>query len=199
MKLKLCIAVGLLIFSYGCISQGHKNTVCDTLLGNWEIGEYVDDFDKPTGKKYVYQIIDGAFSNSATASSRLRVQIVIYNKYFNDGTVALEGEMRFDEYANGTQEMCLYSYEYPTPSGGKIVDKTNERIFYQHSGGVFFSRVNDETNWCSWLDVLMIGGKYDITIKGDYNTKYYFYISSDHLEAALIEAGLKDKSEDLQD
>lgn len=123
---------------------------------------------------------------------------MVYNKYFNDGAVALETEMRFDEYANGTQEMCLYSYEYPTPSGGKIVDKTNERIFYQHSGGVFFSRVNDETNWCSWLDVLMIGGKYDITIKGDYNTKYYFYINLDHLEDALIEAGLKDKSEDSQ-
>lgn len=117
-------------------------------------------FDKPTGTKYVYQIIDGVFSNSATASSRLRIQIVVYNKYFNDGTVALEGVMRFDEYANDTQEMRLYSHEYPTRSGGKIVDKENERIFYQHSGGTFFSRVNDETNLCSWLDVLMIGGKY---------------------------------------
>ncbi len=139
------------------------------------------------------------FSNSATASSRLRIQIAIYNRYFNDGTVALEGEMRFDEYANGTQEMCLYSYEYSTPSGGKIVDKENEKIFYQHSGGTFFSRTNNETNWYSWLDVLILGGKYDITIKGDYSTKYYFYMNSAHLEDALIEAGLKNKSEDLQE
>lgn len=38
----------------------------------WQIGNYVDEFGEPTGRKYVYTTIEGGtFSNSATQNSQL--------------------------------------------------------------------------------------------------------------------------------
>jgi len=46
--------------------------------GQWTIREYVNDFDEPTGEKYVFQkTTDGSFSNSATTNSELTAEILI--------------------------------------------------------------------------------------------------------------------------
>lgn len=56
---------------------GHTTTSgvcsrCDEVFTSWEIGEFVDEFKKPTGEKYVsIDVYDGAFSNSATTDSTL--------------------------------------------------------------------------------------------------------------------------------
>lgn len=49
-------------------------------LGIWKLGEYINDFDEPTGEKYVYTNILGRFSNIATSNSSLRVNILINKK-----------------------------------------------------------------------------------------------------------------------
>ncbi len=36
-------------FCSGCSNRNNRIGNEDNILGNWQIGEYVDDFDKPTG------------------------------------------------------------------------------------------------------------------------------------------------------
>ncbi len=44
---------------------------CHENLTTWEIDEYVDEFDQPTGEKFAYTRVTGTFSNSATTNSKL--------------------------------------------------------------------------------------------------------------------------------
>ena len=50
---------------------------CNENLSSWEIGEYVDEFDMPTGKKYMGIESIGVFSNSATTDSTLKAFLQI--------------------------------------------------------------------------------------------------------------------------
>jgi len=50
------------------------------LFAEWKIGNVVDDFGDPTGEKFVYTIVDGTFSNSATTSSPCSVRILAQYK-----------------------------------------------------------------------------------------------------------------------
>ena len=56
---------------------GHTTTSgtcsrCGEVFTSWEIGEFVDEFKKPTGDKYIsIDVYDGTFSNSATTDSKL--------------------------------------------------------------------------------------------------------------------------------
>ena len=43
----------------------------------WAMGEYVDEFKRPTGKKYLYTTVTGEFSNSATTNSELTAKLLI--------------------------------------------------------------------------------------------------------------------------
>ena len=50
----------------------------ETVKCDWEIGEFTDEFDKPTGKKYMINYVsNGKFSNSATTNSRLSAALQI--------------------------------------------------------------------------------------------------------------------------
>ena len=74
-------------------------------LGDWRIGEYVNDFDEPTGEHYVYQTILGKFSNSATAGSDLHVRMIIRRE--SQSYIRVDTE--YDEYMDGTiDEKNLY-------------------------------------------------------------------------------------------
>lgn len=46
------------------------------LFAEWKIGNVVDDFGDPTGEKFVYTIVEGTFSNSATASSPCSIRVL---------------------------------------------------------------------------------------------------------------------------
>lgn len=50
---------------------------CGKNFSAWEIGEYVDEFDRPTGKKYIIVDAVGTFSNSATTNSKLNAALQI--------------------------------------------------------------------------------------------------------------------------
>lgn len=55
---------------------GHSTTTgvcirCGKNFSAWQIGEYVDEFELPTGKKYMFVDGYGTFSNSATTNSEL--------------------------------------------------------------------------------------------------------------------------------
>lgn len=48
----------------------------------WYIGNYVDDFDDPTGEKFIGFKTSGSFSNSATSNSNLNVKVLVDNNDF---------------------------------------------------------------------------------------------------------------------
>lgn len=51
---------------------------CGESFSSWSIGEYVDEFNRPIGKKYIYtSSVSGVFSNSATTNSRLLAGVQI--------------------------------------------------------------------------------------------------------------------------
>lgn len=50
--------------------------ISTSLFAEWQIGNVVDDFGDPTGEKFVYTIVDGTFSNSATTSSSCSIRIL---------------------------------------------------------------------------------------------------------------------------
>lgn len=146
-------------------------------LGIWKIGEYVNDFDEPTGEKYLYANVIGIFSNSATARSILGVKV----KVWNDGSIGLY----YDEYNDGT-------YENEKIRNIKIVNKEARKVYKSlwdvwNPDDCLFD--NDEK--MTLEEVLMKEGKYEFYITLKYNTKYQFIINSDYLENAMLKAGIK--------
>ena len=50
---------------------------CGEIFSEWEMGEYTDEFNQPTGKKYIIVDSYGTFSNSATTNSSLYAALQI--------------------------------------------------------------------------------------------------------------------------
>lgn len=79
----LCVVV-IALFSVDIESSSDDSSVTSAIetdenrYGQWTISEYVNDFDEPTGEKYVFQkTTNGSFSNSATTNSELTAEILI--------------------------------------------------------------------------------------------------------------------------
>jgi len=165
--------------------------------GDWEICDYKNDFDEPTGEKFVRQVIRGSFSNSATASSPLWVVVFFthdYNSY--SGKHSVEGYMRFDEYIDGTEDFHIWNDCSPAKKGTKIIDKPNHKAYYYEERRAF--RDIDTDKWYYWSDILrMTPSTYDFTVKGEYKDEYRFSINTDKLNLALKDAGLLEGVEDL--
>ena len=49
----------------------------DDTSTTWELGEFVDEFNRPTGNKYVSTTVSGTFSNSATTNSDLYASVQV--------------------------------------------------------------------------------------------------------------------------
>ena len=67
------------------LALGHTTTTgicsrCGTNFSSWEKGEYVDEFNTPTGDKYIITDCVGTFSNSATSGSKLNASLQIDEK-----------------------------------------------------------------------------------------------------------------------
>ena len=54
-----------------------KCSRCGENFSSWELGEFTDEFNQPTGKKYIGSECVGTFSNSATTNSKLTAYIQI--------------------------------------------------------------------------------------------------------------------------
>ncbi len=55
----------------GHTTETGKCSRCGLVFSSWEISEYVDEFQQPTGEKFVTTDAYGTFSNSATTNSEL--------------------------------------------------------------------------------------------------------------------------------
>lgn len=145
-------------------------------LGVWKIGNYVNDFDEPTGEHFVYSEFYGTFSNSATAGSTLRIYVNVteYGVSF-----------RFDEYDNGTFEEIEYC------NSAKVVNK-KLRSVYKFESSYCYNWFSDENgNSISIDSILMKEGIYEFYYRLKYGTIYSFKIDSQYLNNALVKAGIK--------
>lgn len=151
-------------------------------LGIWKIGEYVDDFGKPTGEKFLYANVLGVFSNSATARNILGVKV----KVFNDGSIGLY----YDEYNDGT-------YENEKIRNIKIVNKEARKVYeslwdaWNPDDCLFDNDESSPRESMTLEEVLTKEGEYEFYINLKYNTKYQFIINSNYLENAILKAGIK--------
>ena len=191
MKSYLFLFIPLLLLT-GCGSNNSSRQVEEVSpYGDWEICDYVDDFDEPTGEKYVRQIISGSFSNSATASSPLRVYVYLYH-YFNEFAKeqhSVNGKILFDEYIDGTEDFHIWGDASPAKNGTKIIDKPNKKAYYFQERMAFQDIDNEE--YSSWINILRdTSSVFNFTIKGEYQDEYRFTINSDRLNDALRDAGI---------
>lgn len=77
---------------------------CGENFSLWEIGEYTDEFDRPTGKKYISIEVDGTFSNSATTDSKLIAILQIDRDnigimLFEYGSHIVKGIFDYEDYS----------------------------------------------------------------------------------------------------
>lgn len=144
-------------------------------LGIWKLGDYTNDFDEPTGEKYIYTDILGRFSNIATSNSALRVNILIDQKgrYSDVADNTPEMTIRFDEYNNGVYEE--FGIHIHRISALKIVNKAAKKV-YTTSANVL---LNEEE------------GVYEFYISYNDGTKYEFSVDTKYLNNAIIKAGMK--------
>ena len=52
-------------------------TTTTTSGSDWELREYIDEFDRPTGDKFIQTTVSGTFSNSATTGSTLKATVQV--------------------------------------------------------------------------------------------------------------------------
>ena len=149
-------------------------------LGDWIVGDYVNDFDEPTGEKYVVGNFYGYFSNSATAGSELRIK-VLANKGYSDG---FDISLQFDEYDNGTYEDDIRDLHY-----AKIVNKEFRKVYTSSYSYTYFKDENG--NGYSIEDIFTEEGNYEINYYMERGRKYWFNINTKYINNALIKAGLK--------
>lgn len=151
-------------------------------LGIWEVRDVKNDFDEPTGKKYLSAYISGRFSNSATAGSPLRVWISIDS--VDDISVY------FDEYSDWT-------YDNEDISHIKVVNKEARKVYEslwldQASFDKLYEKGGNKTkSYKKLVDILADEGIYEIEVYTEYKTMYTFTINSQYLENAMLKAGMK--------
>ena len=187
----------LLSLSSLCVSCGNGNSTKsqqeqkEPPYGDWEVCDYVNDFDEPTGQKYVRQVIVGDFSNSATASSPLRVYVFLYKSAYSWRENQVDGKMLFDEYCDGTEDFHIWGDASPAKNGSKIIDKPNRKAYYYKERVVGGWRNIDTDEWYGWIDILRDTSRVlNFTLKGEYRDEYRFTINTDKLNKALRDAGI---------
>lgn len=88
---------------------GHTTTTgkcsrCDKNVSSWALGEFVDEFKKPTGQKYISTTIyNGTFSNSATTNSPLSACVQVTSEtiaiiLWEYGSQLVKGTFDTNEY-----------------------------------------------------------------------------------------------------
>ena len=150
-------------------------------LGKWQIGNFVNDFDEPTGEHFVCSEFYGTFSNSATAGSKLRVYVRAANYSSREFDYSIS--LRFDEYDNGTYEDEKFTYR-------KIVNKESRKV-YKNDSPYSDYYYDENRNGCSLEQIFREEGVYEFEMRLEYGTRYAFKIDTRCLNNALVKAGLK--------
>lgn len=144
-------------------------------LGIWKIGYYVNNFDEPTGERYVETYVNGTFSNSATTNSDLRVCFIIDKnsiriqlyEYAGNHPIKGEGFLKFTIKDSNNKIHTVKSYN--NDSGDNTIEEE------------YFDEVKA---------ILLNGGKIKFVALADkYGSpsEYKFEIvNADYLENALI-------------
>lgn len=152
-------------------------------LGIWEVRDVKNDFDEPTGKKYLSADVHGRFTNSATIGSSLNVSIRIDN--------VDKLSLYFDEYNDGTIDGD------DDISSIKVVNKKARKVyeslwFDQASFDRLYEKGENKTkSYKKLVNILADEGIYEIEVFTEYKTLYTFTINSQYLENAMLKAGIK--------
>lgn len=157
-------------------------------LGQWHIGDFVNDFDEPTGEHFVYSEIYGTFSNSATASSRLKVYVQFLHYAFKD-PYDYSVRFLFDEYNDGT-------YEKEECTSIKVVNKQLRKVYREYSASRYDYLEDSNGEVYSTKGILSEEGEYEFEMRFKYGTVYRFNIDTKYINNALVKARLK-RIEDL--
>ena len=157
-------------------------------LGQWHIGDFVNDFDEPTGEHYVYSEIYGTFSNSATASSRLKIYVQFLHYAFKD-PYDYSVRFLFDEYNDGT-------YEKEECTSIKVVNKQLRKVYREYKASRYDYLEDSNGEVYSTKGILSEEGEYEFEMRFKYGTVYRFNIDTKHINNALVKARLK-RIEDL--
>jgi len=138
--------------------------------GIWILGQYVDEFDTPTGKKYIANsgMIKGRFSNTATQNSDLNVKII------SEGPSEIA--IKLYEYARDNPVKTVHT---PDDYSVQVMDKDGGRYKLKAqnwSERLLFGKADSKTVH----SILMKGGniKFNIVNERTYTTTYSFEISN---------------------
>ena len=190
---KVFLLIVLTITLFSCGNNKNNNTNCDkdscTVVEpeRWKIGEYVDDFDEPTGEYYVQAVFYGLFSNSATAGSILR--IVAHASKISGIENAYSLNLSFDEYANGIYERDFDLFDYHESDNVKIINKAARKKYHGREFNSFFVDENGKNLGLEYI--LSEEGVYHFYARLKYHKIYEFEIDSRGLNKALVAAKLK--------
>lgn len=152
-------------------------------LGDWETGNYVDDFGDKTNEKFIEQSAYGSFSNSATTNSDLVARILID-----------KNNIRFQLKEYGRHPVNRGSIDFKMKRNDSIIGKFTMSA-YDYGYVQFPSYESDKNNKIKKLKkTLLQGGK--IKFYGEINSygrsTYNFVLNCDYLQNALKELDKKE-------
>ena len=154
-------------------------------LGDWEISNYVDEFQEKTEEKYIKQTTLGNFSNSATTNSSLLAHILI-----DKDNVRL----RLQEYAKNYVKDDE-SIRFRVRSNDSI--DSEFRMWIDRDGYIGFLSY-DKKEKDSLLHILLRGGEVKFFGVVDHYGKstYRFSFNADKLQNAIDEMNKKEEPKD---
>lgn len=142
------------------------------LFAEWEIGNVVDDFGDSTGERFVYTIVEGTFSNSATTSSPCSIRIL--SQY--EATPFPKEEWVFEIHEYGFDNP-VNTFRSDSESTIKIKDELNKVHSFNASNNKYENNWNKllGTNAKSFSDLVMNNNSLKVAISCD-STRYNFEI-----------------------
>lgn len=145
------------------------------LFAEWKIGNIVDDFGDPTGERFVYTIVEGTFSNSATTSSPCSVRILSQydvTPFPNEYWTFEIHEYGFDNPVN--------TFRSTSKGSIKIKDETGKVYSYDTSNYKYVNYWNRlmGTNARQFTDIIRNNTNIKVAVSCD-STRYNFEIPTD--------------------
>lgn len=143
-------------------------------LGDWKIGNYVDDFEEETDEKYIIQTSLGNFSNSATTNSDLLAHILI-----DKDNIRLRLQEYASHYVKGDE-----SIRFRIKSQDSLI---SEFSMWANKDGYIGFASYEKREKDSLLHILLRGGevKFYGVIDRYSKSTYRFSINADKLQNAL--------------
>lgn len=158
------------------------------LFAEWKIGNIVDDFGDPTGEKFVYTIVDGTFSNSATTSSPCSVRVL--SQY--EATPFPKEEWVFEIHEYGFDNP-VNTFRSDSEGTIKIKDELNKVHSFPASNNKYDNKWNKlfGTNAKAFTDLVRNNNRIKVAIACD-STRYNFEIPTNEASDIIssVESGI---------